>query len=163
MGSFFQSYPVSAPFRERRSISLPEQKPGSPAWLPRSRHHCLLFFDPFHRIHSQSGAFRPGDQRVMLLFNRAGLFSLEKEPSRRYCRIHRVRLALLTSRTMRSSSGLSCPGAVLWKTITADRSDHQGPELNMFLNADVYRKPSCPQILELRPDNCIFFGNANTR
>ena len=34
------------------------------------------------------------------------------------------------------------------------------PELNMFLNADVYRKPSCPQILELRPDNCIFFGNA---
>jgi SulP family sulfate permease len=49
----------------------------------------------------------------------------------------------------------------LWKTmhprivrITKD------PELNMFLNADVYRKPNCPQILELRPDNCIFFGNA---
>ncbi len=49
----------------------------------------------------------------------------------------------------------------LWKTmhprivrITKD------PELNMFVNADVCQKPSCPQILELRPDNCIFFGNA---
>ncbi len=34
------------------------------------------------------------------------------------------------------------------------------PELQMFLNADVHRKPGCPQILELRSDNCIFFGNA---
>jgi len=49
----------------------------------------------------------------------------------------------------------------LWKTmhprivrITKD------PELNMFLNADVHGKPGCPQILELRSDNCIFFGNA---
>ncbi|MBN2124102.1 MAG: SulP family inorganic anion transporter [Deltaproteobacteria bacterium] len=49
----------------------------------------------------------------------------------------------------------------LWKTmhprivrITKD------PELNMFLNADEFRKPNCPQILELRSDNCIFFGNA---
>jgi SulP family sulfate permease len=49
----------------------------------------------------------------------------------------------------------------LWKTmhprivrVTKD------PELNMFLNADVHRKPSCPQILQLRSDNPIYFANA---
>lgn len=34
------------------------------------------------------------------------------------------------------------------------------PELNMFLNADVHNKPSCPQVLQLRPDNSIYFANA---
>ena len=49
----------------------------------------------------------------------------------------------------------------LWKTmhprivrVTKD------PELNTFLNADVYDKPSCPQILHLRSDNAIYFANA---
>ena len=49
----------------------------------------------------------------------------------------------------------------LWKTmhprivrVTKD------PELNLFLNADVHKKPSCPQILQLRPDNVIYFANA---
>ena len=49
----------------------------------------------------------------------------------------------------------------LWKTmhprivrVTKD------PELNMFLNADVFEKPSCPQILQLRSDNVIYFANA---
>lgn len=49
----------------------------------------------------------------------------------------------------------------LWKTmrprivrITKD------PELNMFVNADTFDKPSCPQILQLRSDNAIYFANA---
>jgi SulP family sulfate permease len=49
----------------------------------------------------------------------------------------------------------------LWKTmhprivrVTKD------PELNMFLNADMHNKPSCPQILHLRSDNAIYFANA---
>ena len=49
----------------------------------------------------------------------------------------------------------------LWKTmhprivrVTKD------PELNMFLNADIHEKPSCPQILHLRSDNAIYFANA---
>ncbi len=49
----------------------------------------------------------------------------------------------------------------LWKTmhprivrITKD------PDLNMFVNADAQDKPSCPQILQLRSDNVIYFANA---
>ncbi len=30
----------------------------------------------------------------------------------------------------------------------------------MLLNTDVHRKPSCPQILQLRSDNPIYFANA---
>ena len=31
----------------------------------------------------------------------------------------------------------------------------------MFLNADMHNKPSCPQILQLRSDNAIYFANAD--
>ena len=34
------------------------------------------------------------------------------------------------------------------------------PELNMFVNADLFDKPSCPQILQLRSDNVMYFANA---
>jgi SulP family sulfate permease len=34
------------------------------------------------------------------------------------------------------------------------------PELNMFVNADMFNKPGCPQILHLRSDNSIYFANA---
>jgi SulP family sulfate permease len=49
----------------------------------------------------------------------------------------------------------------LWKTmhprivrITKD------PEHNMFINAELADKPSCPQILHLRSDNAMYFANA---
>jgi SulP family sulfate permease len=49
----------------------------------------------------------------------------------------------------------------LWKTmhprIVRETKD---PELNMFLNADTSQKPGCPQILQLRVENAIYFANA---
>jgi SulP family sulfate permease len=49
----------------------------------------------------------------------------------------------------------------LWKTmhprIVRETRD---PEREVFLNADQFRKPSCPQILHLRSDNVIYFANA---
>lgn len=49
----------------------------------------------------------------------------------------------------------------LWKTmhprIVRVSKD---PALNMFINADDQGMPSCPQILQLRSDNAIFFANA---
>ena len=30
----------------------------------------------------------------------------------------------------------------------------------MFINADELNKPSCPQLLQLRSDNAIYFANA---
>jgi SulP family sulfate permease len=34
------------------------------------------------------------------------------------------------------------------------------PEMSMFLNGDFHNAPSCPQILELRCENAIYFANA---
>lgn len=34
------------------------------------------------------------------------------------------------------------------------------PAYNMFVNADINDKPSCPQILHLRADNVMYFANA---
>lgn len=49
----------------------------------------------------------------------------------------------------------------LWKTmhprIVRETRD---PERKIFLNADLHRKPGCPQILHLRSDNVIYFANA---
>ena len=49
----------------------------------------------------------------------------------------------------------------LWKTmhprIVRETRD---PERGIFLNADLHRKPGCPQILHLRSDNVIYFANA---
>jgi SulP family sulfate permease len=49
----------------------------------------------------------------------------------------------------------------LWKTmhprIVRETRD---PERGHFVNADQFRKPSCPQILHLRSDNVIYFANA---
>jgi len=49
----------------------------------------------------------------------------------------------------------------LWKTmhprivqVTKD------PEFNMFVDADLTKKPGCPQILQLRSENAIYFANA---
>jgi SulP family sulfate permease len=49
----------------------------------------------------------------------------------------------------------------LWKTmhprvvrVTKD------PERDFFVNADRYEKPCCPQIMQLRPEHCMYFANA---
>jgi len=49
----------------------------------------------------------------------------------------------------------------LWKTMRPRIVRiSKDPELNMFVNADMFAKPSCPQILHLRSDNSIYFANA---
>lgn len=49
----------------------------------------------------------------------------------------------------------------LWKTMRPRIVRvSKKPEMNMFLNADIHNAPSCPQILQLRSDNSIYFANA---
>jgi len=49
----------------------------------------------------------------------------------------------------------------LWKTMRPSITRiSKDPYLNMFVNADLYEKPSCPQLLHLRSDNVIYFANA---
>lgn len=49
----------------------------------------------------------------------------------------------------------------LWKTIhPAVVRITKDPELNMFVDGDLADKPDCPQIMQLRIDSEIYFGNA---
>ena len=49
----------------------------------------------------------------------------------------------------------------LWKTMHPRLVRvSKDPEFNMFVNADELNKPSCPQLLQLRSDNVIYFANA---
>jgi len=164
MGSFFQSYPVSGSF-SRTAINFTS---GAKTWVSSVAATlgviiALLFLTPFIAYIPKAALSALVISAVMLLFNPGQVFSLWKKNRHDGIVAFTVfALALLTKPDYALLIGVVLSLVLfLWKTmhprivrITKD------PELNMFLNADVYRKPSCPQILELRPDNCIFFGNA---
>jgi SulP family sulfate permease len=124
---------------------------------------ALLFLTPYIAYIPKAALSALVISAVMLLFNPGQVFSLWKKNRHDGIVAFSVfALALLTKPDYALLIGVVLSLVLfLWKTmhprivrITKD------PELNMFVNADVCRKPSCPQILELRPDNCIFFGNA---
>ena len=164
IGSFFQSYPVSGSF-SRTAINFTS---GAKTWVSSVAATlgviiALLFLTPFIAYIPKAALSALVISAVMLLFNPGQVFSLWKKNRHDGIVAFTVfALALLTKPDYALLIGVVLSLVLfLWKTmhprivrITKD------PELNMFLNADVYRKPSCPQILELRPDNCIFFGNA---
>jgi SulP family sulfate permease len=164
VGSFFQSYPVSGSF-SRTAINFTS---GAKTWISSVFAAfgviiALLFLTPFIAYVPRAALSALVISAVILLFNPGQVFSLWKKNRHDGVVAFTVfALALLTKPDYALLIGVVLSLILfLWKTmhprivrITKD------PELNMFLNADVYRKPSCPQILELRPDNCIFFGNA---
>jgi SulP family sulfate permease len=164
VGSFFQSYPVSGSF-SRTAINFAS---GAKTWVASVVATlgviiALLFLTPFIAYIPKTALSALVISAVMLLFNPGQVFSLWKKNRHDGIVAFTVfALALLTKPDYALLIGVVLSLVLfLWKTmhprivrITKD------PELNMFLNADVYRKPNCPQILELRPDNCIFFGNA---
>jgi SulP family sulfate permease len=164
VGSFFQSYPVSGSF-SRTVINFTS---GAKTWVSSVAATlgviiALLFLTPYIAYIPKSALSALVISAVMLLFNPGQVFSLWKKNRHDGIVAFTVfALALLTKPDYALLIGVVLSLVLfLWKTmhprivrITKD------PELNMFVNADVCRKPSCPQILELRPDNCIFFGNA---
>ena len=164
VGSFFQSYPVSGSF-SRTAINFAS---GAKTWVSSVVATlgviiALLFLTPFIAHVPKAALSALVISAVMLLFNPGQVFSLWKKNRHDGIVAFTVfALALLTKPDYALLIGVVLSLVLfLWKTmhprivrITKD------PELNMFVNADVYQKPSCPQILELRPDNCIFFGNA---
>jgi SulP family sulfate permease len=164
VGSFFQSYPVSGSF-SRTAINFTS---GAKTWISSVVATlgviiALLFLTPFIAYVPRAALSALVISAVILLFHPGQVFSLWKKNRHDGIVAFTVfALVLLTKPDYALLIGVALSLILfLWKTmhprivrITND------PELNMFLNADVYRKPSCPQILELRPDNCIFFGNA---
>jgi SulP family sulfate permease len=124
---------------------------------------ALLFLTPLFTFIPKAALAALVISAVMLLFNPKEVFVLWKE--NRHDGIVAVTVFVI-SLIAKPDYALLIGVMIsliffLWKTmhprivrVTKD------PELNMFLNADIHEKPSCPQILQLRSDNAIYFANA---
>ena len=164
LGSFFQCYPVSGSFSRTAINYAMGAKTGISSVISSlSVVLALLFLTPLLTYIPKAALAALVISAVLTLFHPKEVFNLWK--MNRHDGIVAVTvfvLALLTKPDYALLIGVMISLMLfLWKTmhprivrVTKD------PELNMFLNADVFEKPSCPQILQLRSDNVIYFANA---
>lgn len=164
IGSFFQSYPVSGSFSRTAINYATGAKTGiSSVIASLSVALALLFLTPLFTYIPRAALAALVISAVLLLFHPKEVFILWK--MNRHDGIVAVTvfvLSLLTKPDYALMIGVMISLMFfLYKTmhprivrVTKD------PKHNMFVNADVYMKPSCPQILQLRSDNCICFANA---
>ncbi|MCK5233059.1 MAG: SulP family inorganic anion transporter, partial [Desulfobulbaceae bacterium] len=164
IGSFFQSYPVNGSFSRTAINYTAGAKTGMSSVISSmSVVLALLFLTPLFTYIPQASLAALVISAVLILFNPKKVFALWK--MNRHDGIVGVSvftLALLTKPDYALLIGVIISLIFfLWQTmhprivrVTKD------PELNMFVNADLHNKPSCPQILQLRSDNVICFANA---
>ena len=164
VGSFFQSYPVSGSF-SRTAINFDA---GAKTGVSSVVSSCmvviaLLFLTPLLAYIPRAALAALVMSAVLMLFHPKEVFCLWK--MNRHDGVVAVTvfiLALLTKPDYALLIGVVMSLMLfLWKTmhprIVRISKD---PALNMFVNADATNKPSCPQILQLRSDNPIYFANA---
>jgi sulfate permease, SulP family len=163
-GSFLQAYPVGGSFsRSAINYSAGARTGISSVVAGFSAALALLYLTPLFTYIPRAALAAIVISAVLLLFHPREVLALWR--MNRHDGI--VALAVFILALLTKPDYALLIGVVvsliffMWKTmhprivrITKD------PDLNMFLNADVHHKASCPQILELRSDNCIFFGNA---
>jgi len=164
IGSFFQCYPVSGSFSRTAINYASGAKTGISSVISSVIVVvALLFLTPLLTYIPRAALAALVISAVLLLFHPKEVFVLWK--MNRHDGIVAITvfvLALLTKPDYALLIGVMISLMFfLWKTmhprivrVTKD------PELNMFLNADMHNKPSCPQILHLRSDNAIYFANA---
>lgn len=164
VGSFFQSFPVSGSF-SRTAISFATgAKTGVSAIIS-----CiavviaLLFLTPILAYIPKAALAALVISAVLLLFNPKEVFKLWN--MNRHDGIVAVTVFILSLLTKPDYALLI--GVVmslmffLWKTMRPRIVKMtKDPEFNMFVDADLTKKPGCPQILQLRSDNSIYFANA---
>lgn len=165
VGSFFQGYPVSGSFSRTAINYAVGAKTGISSVISSAIViSALLFFTPLFRYIPRAALAALVISAVLLLFHPKELFKLWR--MNRHDGVVAISvfvLALVTKPDYALLIGVMVSLMLfLWKTmhprivrVTKD------PEFNMFVNADLYDKPSCPQILQLRPDNSIYFANAD--
>jgi SulP family sulfate permease len=163
-GSFFQCYPVSGSFSRTAINYTTGAKTGLSSFVSSLIVVlALLFLTPLFTYIPRAALAALVISAVLFLFHPKEVFVLWK--INRDDGIVAVTVFVLTLLTKPDYALLI--GVIislmffLWKTmhprivrVTKD------PELNMFINADVNNRPSCPQILQLRSDNVIYFANA---
>jgi SulP family sulfate permease len=164
IGSFFQSYPVSGSFSRTAINYASGAKTGiSSAVTSISVVIALLFLTPLFTYIPKTALAALVISAVLLLFNPKEVFKLWK--MNRHDGI--VAITVFVISLIAKPDYALLIGVLmsliffLWKTmhpnivrVTKD------PVHNMFVNADVFEKPSCPQILHVRSDNVIYFANA---
>ncbi len=164
IGSFAQCYPVSGSFSRTAINYAVGAKTGMSSVVSSLIVvFALLFLTPLFTYIPRAALAALVISAVLILFHPKEVFVLWK--MNRHDGIVAVTvfvLALLTKPDYALLIGVIISLMFfLWKTmhpsvvrVTKD------PEHNMFLNADAHNKPSCPQILQLRSDNAIYFANA---
>ena len=165
VGSFFQCYPVSGSFSRTAINAATGAKTGISSVISSlSVIVALLFLTPLLTYIPRTALAALVTSAVLLLFHPREVITLWR--LNRHDGVVAATVfvfALLTKPDYALLIGVMISLMFfLWKTmhprivrITKD------PELNMFLNADANNKPSCPQILQLRSDNAIYFANAD--
>ncbi|MBU0960828.1 MAG: STAS domain-containing protein, partial [Proteobacteria bacterium] len=164
IGSFFHCYPVSGSF-SRSAINFAAGAKTGISSIVSSLFVILslLFLTPLFTNIPKAALAALVINAVLLLFNPKEVFALLKK--NRHDGIVAVTvfiMALVIKPDYALLLGVMMSLIFfLWKTmhpsivrITKD------PELNMFVDGDLTKKPDCPQILQLRIDSEIYFGNA---
>lgn len=162
--SFFQGYPVSGSF-SRTAINYTAGARTGISSVVSSLVVvlALLFLTPLLTYIPKASLAALVISAVLILFHPKEVFELWK--MNRHDGIVAVTvfvLALLTKPDYALLIGVMISLIFfLWKTMHPRVVRiSKDPKLNMFVNADRNRKPSCPQILQLRSDNVIYFANA---
>jgi len=164
IGSFFQCFPVSGSF-SRTAINLSSgAKTGvSSVVSSLSVIVALLFLTPLLTYIPRAALAALVISAVLLLFHPKEVFVLWKmNRDDGIVAVTVFVLALLTKPDYALLIGVMISLMLfLWKTMHPRVVRvSKDPEFNMFINADELDKPSCPQLLQLRSDNIIYFANA---
>ena len=163
-GSFFQSYPVSGSFSRSAINYACGAKTGiSSVTASLIVALALLFLTPLFTYIPRATLAALIISAVLLLFHPKEIIVLWKmnRDDGIVASIVFV-MALVTKPDYALLIGvMSSLIFFLWKTmhpcIVRVAKD---PERNIFVNGDISGKPSCPQLVHLRSDNCICFANA---
>ena len=164
IGSFLQCYPSSGSF-SRTAINFATGGKTGVASVVTSLGviTTLLFFTPLLPYIPKAALASLVINAVLTLFHPREVFKLWR--INRHDGIVAVAvftLALLTKPDYALLIGIVISLILfLWKTMRPRIVRvTKKPEMSMFLNGDFHNAPSCPQILELRCDNAIYFANA---
>lgn len=162
-GSFFQSFPVSGSFsRTAINFSVGARTGVSGVVSSLVVVLALLFFTPLFTHIPRAVLAAVVISAVLLLFHPLEVIALWRmNRDDGIVALTVFILALLTKPSYALLIGVIVSLLVyLWKTmhprIVRATKD---PMSGMFVNGDEYGKPSCPQILQLRSDSEMYFGN----
>lgn len=164
VGSFFQCYPVSGSFSRTAINFASGARTGiASAITTGSVIITLLFLTPLLTYIPKASLAALIITAVLMLFHPREVFRLWK--MNRHDGIVAIcvfTLSLLSKPDYALLIGILMSLVFfLWKTMRPRIVRiSKDPELNMFVNADMFKKPGCPQILHLRSDNSIYFANA---